>query len=66
MHILLRFQATLPEWVFISSADRAEQADSVLLSVFLARSGMSIKTDGKFFFIVSCYVWWVGNSLCCC
>lgn len=32
MHILLRFQDTLPEWVFISSADRAEQINSVLLS----------------------------------
>lgn len=32
MRILLRFQDTLPEWVFISSADRAEQTDSVLLS----------------------------------
>lgn len=33
-------------------------------SFFLAYSGISIKTDGKFFYVVSCCMQWVGSSVC--
>jgi len=54
-HSLFRFQDAFSDWVFISSADGTEQTDFVLV-IFLAHSGMPIKTDGKFFSIVSFYV----------
>uniref|UniRef100_A0A8C0ZGM3 Tubulin polymerization promoting protein n=2 Tax=Paridae TaxID=9153 RepID=A0A8C0ZGM3_CYACU len=44
MRILLRFQNTLPEWVFISSGDRAEQTDYVLLSFLGSQCTMADKS----------------------
>lgn len=54
MRSLAGFQGASSDWMFTLNSDGAEQTDCA--GCFLPHSGVSIKGEGDFYSVVSCYV----------